>query len=232
MDVRISFCIFIIKEMGEESWLGLVFSYFFLSFCLSFFFHSFFPYFLRINELLFAIKLETENVFLSGKALFITKFCNIVPKASQGHKNYHCLYLHWQFNTRQLDSRAHSKAGQADGKECMYAIVPLNIKVIHWIVPQRLFSQRKFMKAYIVIRCNGVWRANQELVGIHNDAAHEELVEIYLQYLVVCVCVKYCYIKILLSLAPTTLLVIIPKLKFSIICRSHPFIFVPIKNSS
>ena len=31
----------------------------------------------------------------------------------------------------------------------------------------------------VVIRCNGVWRANQELVGIHNDAAHEELVKIY-----------------------------------------------------
>ena len=176
-------------------------------------------------------------MFLSGKALFITKFCNIVPKASQGHKNYHCLYLHWQFNTRQLDSRAHSKAGQADGKECMYAIVPLNIKVIHWIVPQRLMICIEWetmfgMHACIAIRYNSVWRANQELVGIHNDAAHEELVEIYLQYLVVCVCVKYCYIKILLSLAPTTLLVIIPKLKFSIICRSHPFIFVPIKNSS
>ena len=30
----------------------------------------------------------------------------------------------------------------------------------------------------IVIRCNGVWRANQELVRTHNDAAHEELVKI------------------------------------------------------
>ena len=30
----------------------------------------------------------------------------------------------------------------------------------------------------IVIRYNSVWRANQELVGIHNDAAHKELVEI------------------------------------------------------
>ena len=29
----------------------------------------------------------------------------------------------------------------------------------------------------IVIRYNSVWRANQELVGIQNDAAHEELVE-------------------------------------------------------
>ena len=28
----------------------------------------------------------------------------------------------------------------------------------------------------IVIRYNSVWRANQEQVGIHNDAAHEELV--------------------------------------------------------
>ena len=31
----------------------------------------------------------------------------------------------------------------------------------------------------IVIICNGLWWANQELVGIHNDAAHEELVEIF-----------------------------------------------------
>ena len=50
---------------------------------------------MRINELLFAIKLETENVYLSDmglasiKALFVTEFCNIGPKASQGHKNNH-----------------------------------------------------------------------------------------------------------------------------------------------
>ena len=31
----------------------------------------------------------------------------------------------------------------------------------------------------IVIRYYSVWRANQELVRIHNDAAHKELVKIY-----------------------------------------------------
>ena len=36
----------------------------------------------------------------------------------------------------------------------------------------------------IVIRYDSVGRANQELVGIHNDAAQEELVEIYRQSLV------------------------------------------------
>ena len=30
-----------------------------------------------------------------------------------------------------------------------------------------------------MIRYNSDWRANKELVGIHNDAAHQELVEIY-----------------------------------------------------
>ena len=37
----------------------------------------------------------------------------------------------------------------------------------------------KWFKQLIVIRYNSVWRANQELVRIHNDAAHEELVKIY-----------------------------------------------------
>ena len=36
-----------------------------------------------------------------------------------------------------------------------------------------------FKRHNIVIRCNGVWWVNQELVGIHNDATHEELVKIY-----------------------------------------------------
>ena len=31
----------------------------------------------------------------------------------------------------------------------------------------------------IMIRYNSVYRANQKLVGIHNDTAHEELVKIY-----------------------------------------------------
>ena len=31
----------------------------------------------------------------------------------------------------------------------------------------------------IVIRYNSVWQANQELAGIHNDAAQEELVKIF-----------------------------------------------------
>ena len=37
----------------------------------------------------------------------------------------------------------------------------------------------KWFKQLIVIRYNSVWWANQELVGIHNNTAHEELVEIY-----------------------------------------------------
>ena len=36
----------------------------------------------------------------------------------------------------------------------------------------------------IVIRCNGVWKANQELVGIHNDAAHKELVKLHIHVFV------------------------------------------------
>ena len=36
-----------------------------------------------------------------------------------------------------------------------------------------------YLANIIAIRCNSVWRANQELVGIHNGAAHEELVKIY-----------------------------------------------------
>ena len=42
-------------------------------------------------------------------------------------------------------------------------------------------GQSNFKSLIIVIRYNSVWRANQELVGIHNNAAHEELVEIYNQ---------------------------------------------------
>ena len=39
----------------------------------------------------------------------------------------------------------------------------------------------QFFFYIIMIRYNSVWQANQELVGIHNDAAHKELVEIYNQ---------------------------------------------------
>ena len=34
-----------------------------------------------------------------------------------------------------------------------------------------------------MIRNNSVWPANQELVGKHNNAAHEELAEIYIDEL-------------------------------------------------
>ena len=44
--------------------------------------------------------------------------------------------------------------------------------------------QQLLMVLSIVIRYDSVGRANQELVGIHNDAAQEELVEIYRQSLV------------------------------------------------
>ena len=37
---------------------------------------------------------------------------------------------------------------------------------------------QKMLRVRIVIRCNSVWRANQELVRIHKDAAHKELVEL------------------------------------------------------
>ena len=41
------------------------------------------------------------------------------------------------------------------------------------------FKKSLLLAVNILIRYNSFWLANQELVGIHNDAAHEELVEIY-----------------------------------------------------
>ena len=49
-------------------------------------------------------------------------------------------------------------------------------KMTTW--PSFLAGQSE-QKTDIVIRYNSVWRANQELVTIHNEAAHKELVKIY-----------------------------------------------------